>query len=420
MEERQEEDQRGRRSKHSLEEFEVERQLTLKDRALDAAAEGITIADARLPDQPLIYVNDGFERLTGYRREEILGSNCRFLQGPNPQKETIDEIRRALAEERECMVEIRNYRKDGTPFWNRLSITPVRDSAGTVTHFIGVQSDVTKRRDAENALRQTKEELEVVNRRMMMELQTAAMVQRALLPTELPDIGDASFSWVFEPCAELAGDTLNVIPLGDQRAGLFMLDVSGHGVPAALLSVAVHHWLSARPGRSALLTPDSSEPLGYRIVSPAEVASFLNATFPMDSTTNQYFTMLYGILDLKAKEFRFVSAGHPGPVHGPKDHDVELIRASGRPIGLFSETNFAEQSIKLSSGDRVYLYTDGLTEAENPGQEEFGAAGLVQALQVTRHLPLKENLLATVESATRWRDGSPFQDDLSLLAFEIG
>jgi len=90
-----------------------------------------TIADARLPDQPLIYVNERFERLTGYRREEILGTNCRFLQGPNPHRDTVDEIRRALAEERECMVEILNYRTNGTPFWNRLSITPVRDPIPT-------------------------------------------------------------------------------------------------------------------------------------------------------------------------------------------------------------------------------------------------------------------------------------------------
>jgi len=414
------EDQKGRRAEHGLSEAEIEGQLALKDRALNSAAEGITIADARLPDRPLIYVNEGFERLTGYRREEILGRNCRLLQGPSPHQDTVDEIRRALAEERECMVEIRNFRKDGSPFWNRLSITPVRDGSGTVTHFIGVQSDVTERREAEDALRQAKAKLEAVNHRMMMELQTAAKVQRALLPAELPDIGDASFAWVFEPCDELAGDTLNVIPLGDQHAGLFMLDVSGHGVPAALLSVAVHHLLSARPEQSALLTRDSNEPSGYRIVSPAEVASLLNATFPMDTATPQYFTLLYGILDVKVKEFRFVSAGHPGPIHGPKGRHVELVPASGFPIGILPGRNFAEQTVKLGSGDRLYLYTDGLTEAQSRDGEEFGAAGLLRALEETRHLPLKESLSATVESATRWRDGSSFQDDLSLLAFEIG
>lgn len=107
--------------------------LALKDRALDVAAEGITIADAREPDRPLIYANEGFERMTGYPVAEVLGRNCRFLQGPATDPAAMAEIRAALAESRACVVEILNYRKDGSAFWNRLSITPVRDVAGEVT-----------------------------------------------------------------------------------------------------------------------------------------------------------------------------------------------------------------------------------------------------------------------------------------------
>ena len=129
--------------------------LVLKERALDVAAEGVAIADARFPDRPLIYVNKGFERMTGYAVAEVLGRNCRFLQGPETGAEAIAEIRAALAECRECLVEILNYRKDGSTFWNRLSITPVRDPSGEVTHFIGIQSDVTARREAEDGLRES-------------------------------------------------------------------------------------------------------------------------------------------------------------------------------------------------------------------------------------------------------------------------
>ena len=130
--------------------------LALKDRALDVAAEGVTIADARQSDRPLIYVNEGFERMTGYTAADVLGRNCRFLQGPETDAAAVAEIRAALAERRECLVEILNYRKDGTTFWNRLSITPVRDGSGEVTHFIGIQSDVTVRRLAEDGLRKAK------------------------------------------------------------------------------------------------------------------------------------------------------------------------------------------------------------------------------------------------------------------------
>src|SRR4051812_24738283 len=135
-------------------------QLALKDRALNVAAEGITIADARLPDRPLIYANEGFERVTGYPVAEVLGRNCRFLQGSGSALDAVAEIRAALGDERECIVEILNYRRNGTTFWNRLSITPVRNALREVTHYIGIQSDVTARRDAEQGLRRAKEALE--------------------------------------------------------------------------------------------------------------------------------------------------------------------------------------------------------------------------------------------------------------------
>ena len=126
----------------------VEEQLILKDLALASSAEGITIADASKPDCPLIYVNKGFEEITGYTADFACGSNCRFLQGEDTDPSTIEEIRLAVREKRECVVEILNYRKNGEPFWNRLSITPIRNHSGEVTHFVGVQSDVTARRQS--------------------------------------------------------------------------------------------------------------------------------------------------------------------------------------------------------------------------------------------------------------------------------
>ncbi|MDX2473036.1 MAG: PAS domain-containing protein, partial [Candidatus Krumholzibacteria bacterium] len=133
--------------------------LALQNRALAVALEGITIADARLPNRPLIYVNEGFERLTGFSAAEVMGRNCKFLQGDVADPATVDEMRQAMQEGRECTVEISNRRKDGTQFWNRLSITPVRDESGTVTHFIGIQSDVTARREAEEKLQRANDQM---------------------------------------------------------------------------------------------------------------------------------------------------------------------------------------------------------------------------------------------------------------------
>jgi PAS domain S-box-containing protein len=124
--------------------------LRLKDRALEASSCGIVIADMQQPDHPLIYVNPAFERMTGFEAAEVIGFNCRFLQGDENNQPAVQTIGRAIAQGRECSVELRNYRRSGEPFINQLTLAPVRDTAsGKVTHYVGVQSDVTAKRGAE-------------------------------------------------------------------------------------------------------------------------------------------------------------------------------------------------------------------------------------------------------------------------------
>ncbi|WP_323674670.1 PAS domain S-box protein [Halorubellus sp. PRR65] len=127
-------------------EARVER-LHVFERAVGEAGVGVTIADAQADDLPLVYVNDAFCALTGYDQEAVLGRNCRFLQGERTEPAVVDEIRAALEVGAPVSVTIRNYRADGTPFWNGLTITPVTDADGTVTHYLGFQRDVTERRE---------------------------------------------------------------------------------------------------------------------------------------------------------------------------------------------------------------------------------------------------------------------------------
>jgi PAS domain S-box-containing protein len=141
----------------------AEESLLLRNRAIQAASQGILVTDPHQPDNPIVFANLGFERLTGYAPDEMLGRNCRFLQGPDSDPDTIGEIRAAVAAARSCSVEILNYRKDGTTFWNELSISPVLDTAGQLTHFVGVQTDVTERRRLEDQYRQA-QKMEAVGR----------------------------------------------------------------------------------------------------------------------------------------------------------------------------------------------------------------------------------------------------------------
>jgi PAS domain S-box-containing protein len=124
---------------------EREADLRLKNQAIDDATVGVTIADATRPDNPLVYVNEAFERLTGYSAEEMLGENCRVLQGPATDESAVAALREAIDDTEPVSVDIVNYRKNGAPFWNEVRVVPVSDDRGTVTHFVGFQEDATDR-----------------------------------------------------------------------------------------------------------------------------------------------------------------------------------------------------------------------------------------------------------------------------------
>ncbi|NER23001.1 MAG: PAS domain S-box protein [Symploca sp. SIO1C2] len=139
---------------------ELQEMVKLRDQAIAASSVGITIADARLPDMPLIYVNPAFEVITGYSPADVLGYNCRFLQGKKAHQPAVAELRAAIKAGKNCTVTLLNYRKDGTPFWNELTISPIYDDYNNLTHFVGIQSDISARVRAETALRVEKNKSE--------------------------------------------------------------------------------------------------------------------------------------------------------------------------------------------------------------------------------------------------------------------
>lgn len=143
---------------------EREQELRRTKRAIDEAPVGITITDPDRQENPVIYANQRFQDLTGYAEEEILGRNCRFLQGDDTAPDGVTALREAIDAEKPVTVELRNYRKDGTEFWNRLSVAPVRDEEGEVTNFVGFQQDVTDRKHREQELERQNKRLEQFSR----------------------------------------------------------------------------------------------------------------------------------------------------------------------------------------------------------------------------------------------------------------
>lgn len=207
------------------------------ERAADEAPIGISLCDPHLPDNPLVYVNGAWEDHTGYDPEEVLGRNPRFLQGPETDPGTIDRLSTAIANEEEITVEIRNYKRDGTPFWNELTVAPVYDGDALV-HYVGFQNDVTDRKTAERLADERAERIaaerqgldRVLGRvngllseisRILVE-DTPAEVRRAIETDEVQDCSAGSCSGGPLAPETVDGRRLLVVPVtyGDRRYGL--------------------------------------------------------------------------------------------------------------------------------------------------------------------------------------------------------
>jgi sigma-B regulation protein RsbU (phosphoserine phosphatase) len=262
-------------------------------------------------------------------------------------------------------------------------------------------------------------ELQTMNERMKLDLKTAAEIQRSLLPINMPRLEGINVAWRLRPCEELAGDFLNVFKLDEEEIGLYVLDVSGHGVPAALLAVTLSRLLSPVMDQSSLVKSHSYSAEGYMITSPSGVANQLNKRFQVDTTNGQYFTLQYGVLNKHTHRLRYVSSGHPGMIYLPANKQAKILNSPSLPIGFLENNKYHENSIQLNPGDRLYLYSDGVTEAENPRKVFFGTERMLHTLQKYRHLTLEESLDALMKEVDTWTASPKLKDDATLLAIEI-
>lgn len=267
-------------------------------------------------------------------------------------------------------------------------------------------------------LEESNSKLMVANSRMSRDLRAAAAIQQSFLPREVPNAPGVSFEWIYRPCDEMGGDGLNIVPLGNEQVGLYILDVSGHGVTSALLSVTMSRLLSPPSDPSSILIRKGEGEDRATISAPAEVANHLNRLFPFDSVTHQFTTMIYGILNVVTGEFGYVSAGHPAAVHLPDGGDPLLLENKGFPLGI-SDCPYEERSARLSLGDRLFLYSDGIPEAMDSAGKQFGNQRLMQTICKGRAESLKTSMAILLEEITQWHGSASPQDDISILAIEI-
>lgn len=155
-----------------------EQNLEVHKRAMSATSCGISIADASLPNLELVYVNDAFERITGYSKSEAIGMGCRFLEGHEPNQPRVGELQQAMEQRKQCRVLLRSFRKDGTRFWNELSVSPIHDDQGFLTHYLGIQTDVTDREEAYASIAKQATELAAANEKLANEMEVRLSTEK--------------------------------------------------------------------------------------------------------------------------------------------------------------------------------------------------------------------------------------------------
>ena len=261
-------------------------------------------------------------------------------------------------------------------------------------------------------------EISRINAHMVRDLKAAAKVQRSLLPADDVEIPGTTIAWRYVPCQSLAGDFLNVFPLDDEHAGLFVVDVSGHGVPSSLMAVTVGRFLTPKVSDQSLLVrqgPDGR----IAVVRPAEVATQLNRLFQADEFSGLYFTLLYGVLHLPTGRFDYCSGGHPALVRVPAGGgDVEFHAMESFPIAFVPDVEYEQKSLQLSPGDRLFLYSDGVPEAMDKDQNPYGDEAMAACIAGTHSGPIEAGVQGLLEAVEQWCQPNGPLDDVSILGVE--
>ena len=260
-------------------------------------------------------------------------------------------------------------------------------------------------KDSENHLKATNESLQKTMELISSEMNMASQLQRSMLPNNLGNIKGVRLAAQYIPCESIGGDLYDLIEIDEDNVAVLILDVMGHGVPSALVTALAKFAFSRNIKK------------GRR---PKEVMTRVNREIRDTLTSEFYLTAFLGILDKSKKEFVYTRAGHPLPMLVRKNATaVELLTSAGMPIALIEDINFDEQKVALASGDKIFMYTDGIVESQNTQKQIFGKVRLETALLQNRDKPLNE-ILAAVESEQKAFSGpQPRNDDITMMLIEI-
>ncbi|MRI34188.1 hypothetical protein EOPP23_14435 [Endozoicomonas sp. OPT23] len=260
--------------------------------------------------------------------------------------------------------------------------------------------------ELEQQLEQQNQQLSEAIHTIEKDLESAACTQESLL-AKPATIQKVDFDWFFKPSKILGGDMFGYHPVDGERIAFYQLDVAGHGIPSALFSFTLNNILSESSDVEAALS------------NPAEVLASLNNRFQTTPESMLYFTAVYGVINSRTGEVVIAQAGHPPALWiSPENKTVNAVMGGGVPVGMMPDMEYQNQTLQLQPGDRLFLYSDGITECEDPQGEQYEEQRLLTALIYSLQFSVSETIRHVEQEISQWRNQDGFDDDVTYLLLE--
>jgi sigma-B regulation protein RsbU (phosphoserine phosphatase) len=271
--------------------------------------------------------------------------------------------------------------------------------------------------DRSNQLEQSNRRLQRAFEHIESDVRAAAWMQENLLPSPTVNALGVTCNWRYRPSGYLAGDIFNFFAVDETQVGFYLLDVAGHGVPAAMCSVGLSMLLRPDGTRGGLLKRYDALSDTLKVAEPRDVIADLNERF--QTAEDRHFTISYGLVDSQKSLLRLAQAGNPNPVLIHSQGMVRTLTNGGMPVGLWPDIHIDYVEVPFQPGDRLVLYSDGITECTNNHNEEFGDERLVDYLASAAGNSMDLLLNGLEQRLEHWRGSTEFYDDVSLLAVEL-
>jgi sigma-B regulation protein RsbU (phosphoserine phosphatase) len=247
-------------------------------------------------------------------------------------------------------------------------------------------------------------EKQTLSRKLQEELEEAREIQRGLLPKAMPRLGGFEIAHAWQPARAVGGDYFDARTFNERHTALCIADVAGKGMPAALLMSNV---------QAAVKASASEE------ITPSQLCERINRVMCGNTAGHKFITFFYGLLDTQHKKLIYANAGHNPPMLARQGGECLRLTEGGAVLGIFPEWQYEQGEIALRAGDRLLLFTDGVTEARNSAGEEFGEERLLEVLIRHRRLDASHLQKRIMDTVTEFCDGH-FHDDATLMVIAVG